>query len=138
MRTIRLLPVVLAICAGCGGGGVGSHDEAADETLKAMERFATILEGIRDKASADAATPKLEALGKDLDGLIEAVGKLGEPGEEEARKVAGKMLRGRGGLSERMDTVTARLDASGLAASIDALAAAVMGKFMTLVGKLGG
>lgn len=135
MRTIRLF--LLALAAGCDGG-VGSHDAAADETLKAMREFATILEGVKDQGSADAAKPKIDALGKRLDELTKDVKKLGEPSEEESKKVSEKVRKGIGDIRSRMDVIMARLDASGVAESIQAPAAAVMGKFMALRGMLGG
>lgn len=137
MRTSRLF--LLGLAAGCGSG-VGSHDEAADETLKAMQEFATILEGVKDKATAAAARPRIEALGKRLDEIRKGIEELGEPTEEESKRVLEKMQRGIGGLYGRMDMITARLDAGSaeVAMSLQAPAAEVMGKFMALRGMLGG
>lgn len=139
MRAIGLFPVVLALAAGCGnGGGVGSYDEAADETLKAMREFAAILDGVKDTGSADAAKPRIEALGRRLDELTGQVKKLGERSEEESKRVFEKMKKGIGGINERMAVTMARLDASGVAASIHASAAEAMGKLKILSGLLGG
>jgi hypothetical protein len=141
MRNLRFVPVVLAVLAACNGGSgavISSHEQAAGETLKEMDRFAGILEGIKDQASAEAAKPAFEALKKDLDALIQAVDKLGEPSAEEAKKASGKLEAGIGDMGERMDMVIARLDASGVGMSIQATTGVIMGKFMTLRAKVGG
>ncbi len=50
MRNLRLFPLVLA--AACGGG-VGSYEEAADATIRAMQDYQSILAGITDKSAAE-------------------------------------------------------------------------------------
>ena len=141
MRNLRFFPVVLAVLAGCNGGSgavISSHEQAAGETVKAMDRFAGILDGIKDQADAEAAKPAFEALKKDLDELIKAVDKLGEPSEEEAKKATQRLEAGIGDMGERMDKILARLAASGVGMSVQATAGVIMGKFMTLHAKVGG
>ena len=70
--------LVLLVVAGCGGV-VGTHEEAVDATLKAMKEVAEILGTVKDKASAEAAKPRLEAVAKRMGEIVEAVEELGEP-----------------------------------------------------------
>jgi hypothetical protein len=136
MRPLRILP--LALAAACGGG-VGSHEDAADATLDAMKEYASILESVKDKGSAEAARPKIEALSKRLDELVKRVEKLGEPKGDDARKAEEKMRAGIEGISARMEANMGRLDASpDVGAVILEPAMAVSGKLMALRGMLGG
>jgi hypothetical protein len=91
----HLFVLVLAGAVGCGdgggaGGSVGSYQQAADATVAALKDLGAILDGIKDKASAAAAKPKLDALAKRLDDIAAGVRKLGDPGAE-LEKAARKM-----------------------------------------------
>ncbi len=82
MKTIRLFPLVLALAAGCGES-VGSFADAADRGAAAMNDYASILESVTDKSSAEAAKPKLEAVAKRMSEIVEAMKGLSAPNSDE-------------------------------------------------------
>jgi len=83
MRTLRLLPLVLALFAGCGKG-ISSYGDAADQGVEALNEYAKILASVKDKGSAEAAKPKLEALAKRMEEILEGMKALeGPPTEDE-------------------------------------------------------
>ncbi|MFI5403477.1 MAG: hypothetical protein ACHQ1G_11110 [Planctomycetota bacterium] len=84
---------IIALAAGCGNG-VASFEKAADDQLKVQREFAKILEGVKDKATADAAKPLIEALSMRVDGIEKTVRALGEPTAEESQRVIEKMRTG--------------------------------------------
>ena len=58
-----LMAVLFASC------GADSKEKVTEDALSAMEEMVTILEGVKDKATAETAKPKLEALAKKVEGL---------------------------------------------------------------------
>lgn len=135
MKTIRLLPIVLAI-AGCGGG---SRESAANETVAAMNDYVKILEGVTDKASAEKARPKLNDIASRLDGILKDVGAMKEPSEAEAKKVEEIMQKAMDSISDRMDKVMERLGSNpDLQMALTEPVMAISGKMMQLRGQLGG
>lgn len=142
----HLAVLLLALVAACGDGesdgtgiSVGSHDEAADLTVKAMKQFEGILDSVKDKASADAAKPKLEALAKRLDGIEAAVEKLGPPAEGQDTKCEEKMRAGFESLSPRvLDYLGRILAAPEAGKTLEQPFSLVQQKLMQLRGMLGG
>jgi hypothetical protein len=62
MRTKPLLVIVglgLALCAGCGD----SPESLMQDTLSSMKEMSSVLQSVKDEASAKAAAPKLNAIG---------------------------------------------------------------------------
>jgi head-tail adaptor len=109
MRTIRLLPLVLALAAGCGKG-VSSFTDAADQGVEAMNDYASILASVKDKSSAEAARPKLEAVAKRMGEIVEAMKTLdGPPDDAEAEKSDEKVRTAMQGVSTQ---VSAYMDRS--------------------------
>lgn len=84
---------VLALVAACGTDvpkerGITTYAQAADAAVAGMEEFGEILEGVEDVATAEAAAPRVLALGKKLSALVGAVDRLaGEPPPEVAARV---------------------------------------------------
>lgn len=96
MRDLAILLVLVAACGngesgGSSGGGVTikSHEQGADEAVKALKEYGDVLAGVTNKASAEAAKPKVEAIAKRLQGIAAGVEKLGLP--REGQTTAGKM-----------------------------------------------
>lgn len=148
---MRNLAIFLALLAGCGngesGGGsgsssgssTGSYDAAADQTVKAMKEFGDILESVTDKASAEAAKPKLEALAKRLGDIVMAVAKLGPPSDQQAGRTEEKMRAGLQSMSSRVTGYIERIITSPVIAPVlEQPFAAVQSKLMQLRGLLGG
>jgi hypothetical protein len=73
----------LTLCAGCGD----THESLMDDQIGAMEEVATILEGVKDKDSAKAAKPRLEALAKRQQDIEKRVKELGEPTDEKKEQL---------------------------------------------------
>jgi len=143
---MRHLPVLVLLLAGCGDGGsggggkaAGSYDEAADEAVNAMQEFGQILDKVTDKASADAAKPKLEALAKRFDGIVQAVGKLGPPSAEQEKRTDAKMTLGLQALSPKTMAYIERVFASPeVGKTLEQPFAAVQKRILELRGVLGG
>ena len=87
----RLTILALALCAAmttaCGGD---TRDSLASEQLKAMNEFATTLEGVKDASSAKAAKPKLEALATRMDDINTRERKLPPATEAETKALMEK------------------------------------------------
>jgi len=133
----RLLPLVLAAAA-CGGG-VGSYEEAADATVRAMQDYQAILEGITDKAAAVAAKPKIKALEERLDEILADVKKLKEPSQEVLAKAGATIREGMYDIATKMDENMQRLDTTPeIWPTLQDEAIALSEKFMSLRAVLGG
>ena len=137
MRTTRLFPLVLALAAGCGKG-VSSFADAADQGVEAMNEYASILASVKDKGSAEAAKPKLEAVAKRMGEIVEGMKSLeGPPTEDE--KTSEKVRTAMEGVSTQ---VSAYFDRSRtnpeIAAPIREAQGAVTKNLMPLRVMLGG
>ncbi len=134
MRGLRLFPVVLV--AACGG--VGSYEEAADATVRAMQDYAAILEGITDKAAAEKAKPKIEALAKRLDEILDEVNGLKEPSQESLEKSGATLREGMNAIAAKMDENMQRLDRlPDIWPTLQDQAIGLSSKFMALRAMLG-
>ncbi|MCK6461561.1 MAG: hypothetical protein L6Q95_16895 [Planctomycetes bacterium] len=94
MRNILALALLCVVgCGdgGSGGGGIGSHEEAADEVVRALKDAEGVLDDIKDTASAAAAKGKLEAIAKRLQGIAASAEKLGPPSDAAYGKTEPKM-----------------------------------------------
>ncbi len=89
MRITRLFPLVVVLAAGCGKN-VSSFADAADQGAAVMNDYASILESVKDKSSAEAAKPKLEAVAKRMGEIVEAMKGL-SPNPDEMNKKSEKV-----------------------------------------------
>jgi hypothetical protein len=105
-----------------------------------QREFAKLLEGVKDKATADAAKPRIEALSVRVDGIEKTLRALGEPTAGESRRVIEKKRTGIAETNERMKVIVARLDAGSheIALSIEEPAARFMQKCKVVCEMLGG
>jgi hypothetical protein len=98
MKHVVVLALVLIV--GCGNGGtsggssggaaaIKTHEQGADEAVKAFKEYGDVLGGVTDKASAESAKPRVEALAKRFEAIAAGVEKLGLP--REGQTTAGKM-----------------------------------------------
>ena len=97
MKTIKstiAAPICIAlslILAGCGD----NHQKVSEDLMGAMDKVADILGEVKDKASADAAAKKIEAMEDEFSGIAKRMKELGEPAKELAdeleKKYAPKM-----------------------------------------------
>ena len=102
MRKMTYLAAAImmaALLAGCGD----THDSVMGDSVTEMKAFATVLESIKDEATAKEAAPKLEAIGARMKDLKARMDKLGKPSEadekammtkyqKEIEEVQGKMM----------------------------------------------
>jgi hypothetical protein len=72
--------------AGCSD----SHDKVTADTLDIMADMNDVLDGVTDKASAEAAKPKLEAIGERMKDVKARADKLGEPSAEQQEQLKAK------------------------------------------------
>ena len=75
---IGLLACVLVV-GGCGGD---KYDRAAREMIDCMRDMNSVLAGVTDKASAEAAVPKIEKIAKRMEALGKRMKEMGEPSKE--------------------------------------------------------
>ncbi len=96
----------LSTTTSCGGD---THESLGDETVALMKEALTILEGITDKASAEAAKPRLEALGAKGDDLEKRMSALGTPDAATQERMRQRMAKEMGETQGRLMTVMSRL-----------------------------
>ena len=105
LRPVSLATVLItcALLAGCGGD---SHEAVMDDMIAQMNKVTAVLKTVKDEASAEAAKPKLEAIGKDMKKLKERADKLGDPAKEKEEalktKYEEKMKEAMTGLMQEM------------------------------------
>jgi len=71
---------------GCGD----SHDKVTADSLDVISDMNDVLDGVNDKASAEAAKPELEALGERMQDIKARAEKLGEPSAEQKQALEEK------------------------------------------------
>jgi len=62
MKHSWILPLLL-LAAACGSGKIDSHEDGVEAMTDAVDEMVEVLGTVKDKRSAEAAKPKLEALG---------------------------------------------------------------------------
>ena len=105
MRTTTAMAVVLAlVLAGCGGkeeGGApapqpppaasgGDHEEVMKSMVAVFGDYAATLATVKDKATAQAAKPKLQGLVLRMQAVQNRMAALGEPSEAEKQRLKEK------------------------------------------------
>ena len=75
MRYLKLLAIVLTafLIVSCAD----SKDKVADDAVSNLEELADVIVTIKDKASAEAAKPKIESIAKEFEAIEERIKKLG-------------------------------------------------------------
>ena len=77
------------LLVGCSGGD--SHKKVADDAVHVMERVATAMSSISDKASAEKAVGEIKSAVADFKKLAERAKKLGDPTPEVKAKIEASM-----------------------------------------------
>jgi outer membrane PBP1 activator LpoA protein len=92
MLRARLLCVLavsaLFVCAGCDSKP--THESVMKESLDKLNEVATILEGVKDEASAKEAKPKLAAIAARLKELKTKMDQLPKPSADEEKRLREK------------------------------------------------
>jgi hypothetical protein len=83
MKRVTILASILMLLA-CGGCGGDSPDKVANDSIGVMEEMATILEGVKDEASAKKANDKLRALGDKMKEIKARQDKLAMTAQQKA------------------------------------------------------
>jgi hypothetical protein len=84
MATVRLLgsytlvAACLLITAGCGD----SHEAITVDTIRTLDEYAKVLESVQDDATAEAAIPRVTAIGEQLASLKRRAASMGEAPKE--------------------------------------------------------
>lgn len=88
---MRPLTAILAcVCAMALAGCSDSHDKVTADTLDIITDMNDVLDDVTDKASAEAAKPKLEAIGERMKDVKARADKLGEPSPEQQEQLKTK------------------------------------------------
>jgi len=114
MHRIPTLIVCALLFAACGGD---PHEKAANDALDAMEEIVTTLEGVTDKASAEAARSKLEKLQVEMKATTEKAKALGDLPPEKAAELAEKMGARSQELMQRMMAAMMKIQSNPEAAA---------------------
>lgn len=75
---LAISAAILLTLSGCGD----SHDAVAREGVATLKELSKTLEGVKDEASAKAASPRLNELADRMERLKERSDKLGKPSKE--------------------------------------------------------
>ncbi len=73
--TAAAMMVTIALLAGCGGD---THESVTAEMIAQMKQMTTVLEGVKDEASAKAAVPQLDAIATRMEEIEKRGKKLPE------------------------------------------------------------
>jgi hypothetical protein len=70
--------------SGCSGS---KHEGVMKDTISVMDEISVALESVKDKDSAKAAAPKIEAAADKLEALKKKAKDMGDPSKEEQEKL---------------------------------------------------
>jgi len=82
IKKLTILALVLSLAPLSGCGPSDPHEKVMVDMLDCMEEVTEVLAGVTDKASAEAAKPKLEAFGERMKGIQKDMEEVGEPDKE--------------------------------------------------------
>ena len=77
LAVLSLLALASLGLSQCGGGE--THEKIMKDMISVMNRLGDLMGGIKDKATAEAAKPKLSALVDELKAVKARMDKIGEP-----------------------------------------------------------
>jgi len=89
VRNILCLVAAGIICV-LATGCADRYEKAVQEQISHLREVNAILASVKDKATLDAAKPKLEKLGKEMMALAERLKKLDPPPKEKAEALKAK------------------------------------------------
>jgi len=89
MLTVLLSALSLTL-AGCGD----SFEKVMEDRTEIQTEFVAVLKAVTDESSAKAAVPKLESLAERMKAVEAREKALGEPTEEDMKRVVEKALSG--------------------------------------------
>lgn len=75
------------MAAGCGGS---KHEKVMKELVSLLAEYSEALASVKDKASAQAAEPKLQDIGKRMRDIQDRMQALGEPSDAEMKRLQTK------------------------------------------------
>lgn len=128
------LVVAAVVLSGCSGGD--SHEKVADAVLAQMERMATAVSSVTDKASAEKAVAELKSVGEEMKKLAEKAKAMKDPSAEVQAKIDAKMKTKQEEIQKKMMGMQATLAKAGPeAATILMGGLAEFGKVMEEAGK---
>ena len=87
-----LLMMAFGLLLSACGGGIGSYEEGIQAQSKVMREMVSVLEGVNDESSAEAAAGKIESLGNELADISSRMMELPRPNAKEMQDIA-KMQR---------------------------------------------
>ena len=108
-RTVAILAALILV--GCSGSD--SHEKVVDDVMKQMDRMASAMSSITDKASAEKAVTELKAVAEEMKKLGERAKKLGEPSAEVKTKLEAKMIAKQTEMQKTMAGMQASMTKAG-------------------------
>jgi hypothetical protein len=114
-----ILAIAFAACAlvqgGCGSGD--SHEKVADDIAMQMDRLATAMTSVHDKASAERIVADMRSIVEEMKKSEARAKALGEPGAELKAKLNAKMQAKEAELQKRIAGSQATLMKAGAEAT---------------------
>jgi hypothetical protein len=86
--SITLLTLSMLVLVGCDSKP--THESLMKDAIAVMKEWATVLEGVKDEASAEVAKPKLQAINAKMKDLKTKADTLGKPPAEEEKRLKEK------------------------------------------------
>lgn len=108
MMTFAAALVMAMLLTGCGGD---THEKVTVDMGKITDELATVLEGVKDEASAKSALSKIESIKSRMEDLGKRMKALGPPKAEDALKLAGKGFEVMAKSADRLEKEAARIKA---------------------------
>ena len=90
MKKVAGLSVVALLCCALPGRAADTFDDVIKDMIKSTKQLVEVLATVKDEASAKAAKPKLEKMGKEIQAIQARAKKLGDPSKEEKEKLEKK------------------------------------------------
>ncbi|MCB9882663.1 MAG: hypothetical protein H6832_12500 [Planctomycetes bacterium] len=103
---LSALSACLLLLSSCSGP---SHEALMEQTTDQLTKVADTLESVKDKASWEAAKPKLDAVMTSIESIGKEVKALGEPDAETKKKLDEKMTKSMASFTQRMGAAMQKL-----------------------------
>jgi type I site-specific restriction endonuclease len=111
-RILAALASILALTfTGCSGGN--SHEKVMEAMFAQMDRIATAMGTVTDKASAEKAVTEIKSVTEELKKIAEKAKALGEPTGELKTKLEEKMKAKQAEIQQKMTASMAGLQKAG-------------------------
>ena len=97
--------LTFVVCSGCGD----SHESLTGESLSTMKELVSVLDGVKDEASAKSAKPKLKSLMEKLKDINQRQSKLPAPTDAQVKAMDAKYGKQMEEISQKLQSQMLRI-----------------------------